>query len=333
MKKTPMRLVMCFLVSVFSLGVLGSQEKADALALIQKARELSDIRAEGSPSFRLAANVKTYNFKGKPVTGTYSLVWMSSTQWREEIAFADYREVRIRRDDRVWTQRNTKFHLMQVYVLRELLDMKEHLTLRPDDQLVGGEERQEGERSLVPLEVLKNSRKERTLYFDTISHTLVRDEELQSANLSYEYLNYSPWNSSVFPGLMRAYMGKKVIAEVAIEGLHSVSQPTSSLFEPPADADVEPACEQPEPAKSTMHPTPSYPPLLRMTRVQGWVSVFAVIVKDGSVKDMTVIHSADKRLVDSTLQALSQWKYKPATCQGLPVSSETIIDTTFTINE
>lgn len=331
MKKTPAWLGMCFLVSVCTVGGRGSQEKGDALALIQKARELSDIRAEGSPPFQLAAKVNTYNFKGKQASGSYSLVWKSSTEWREEIALAGYREVRVRRDDRVWTQRNAKFHLMLVYVLRELLDMKKHLTLRPDDQLVGGEERQKGGQFLDRLEVLNNGRKQRTLYFDTISHTLVRDHESQTADLSYEYLNYGPWNSSVYPGLMRAYTAKKVIAEVAIEELHPVPQPGSSLLAPPDGAEVEPACEQPEPAKSIVAPKPPYPPLLRMERVEGTVSFFVVIAKDGSVEDLAIIRLVDQRLIALTLQAVSQWRFKPATCHSVPVSSETIIDSTFTL--
>lgn len=69
--------------------VLGAENKNEdvAASLIAGAHKISDIRSEGSPRFRLRASLRTLNAKGKPVDGTYVLIWSSPTQWREEIAF------------------------------------------------------------------------------------------------------------------------------------------------------------------------------------------------------------------------------------------------------
>jgi protein TonB len=72
---------------------------------------------------------------------------------------------------------------------------------------------------------------------------------------------------------------------------------------------------------------PTYPPLAKQARIQGTVVLAAVISKQGTVQDLRVI-SGHPMLVQSALDAVKQWKYKPYYLNGEPVE----VDTTITVN-
>jgi len=77
---------------------------------------------------------------------------------------------------------------------------------------------------------------------------------------------------------------------------------------------------------------PSYPPLARQTRISGTVRLHAIISKDGSVQQLEVV-SGHPLLVQSALDAVRQWKYRPTTLNGEPVEVDTTIDVIFSLNQ
>jgi len=72
--------------------------------------------------------------------------------------------------------------------------------------------------------------------------------------------------------------------------------------------------------------TPTYPPLAKTARIQGDVVLQAVISKDGNIENLRVV-SGHPMLVQSALDAVRQWKYKPYVLNGEPV----VVDTTITV--
>lgn len=56
---------------------------------------------------------------------------------------------------------------------------------------------------------------------------------------------------------------------------------------------------------------PIYPPAARATRLQGTVVLDAVILKDGSVSDVTVVKSANPMFDKAAMDALRQWRFTP----------------------
>jgi protein TonB len=77
---------------------------------------------------------------------------------------------------------------------------------------------------------------------------------------------------------------------------------------------------------------PSYPPLAKQARIQGTVKFNAVISKDGTIQNLTVV-SGHPMLVQSALEAVKQWLYKPTLLNGEPVEVITTIDVNFTLNQ
>ncbi len=79
-------------------------------------------------------------------------------------------------------------------------------------------------------------------------------------------------------------------------------------------------------------PRPVYPPLAKQARISGTVELNAVIGKDGTVQDLKVV-KGHPLLVQSALDAVKQWRYKPTLLNGEPVEVQTTIDVNFTLSQ
>ncbi|MCU1302469.1 MAG: Energy transducer TonB [Candidatus Sulfotelmatobacter sp.] len=75
---------------------------------------------------------------------------------------------------------------------------------------------------------------------------------------------------------------------------------------------------------------PNYPPLARQARIQGTVVLHAVISKDGTIENLTLV-SGHPMLAPSAIEAVKQWKYKPYLLNGEPVEVDTEVQVNFTL--
>ena len=82
----------------------------------------------------------------------------------------------------------------------------------------------------------------------------------------------------------------------------------------------------PEPLRKT---DPKYPRTLAEERIEGEVILYAVIRKDGTVDSIQLVRGVDERLDVYAMQALGQWKFQPATREGVPVDLEAIVHIPF----
>jgi len=81
-------------------------------------------------------------------------------------------------------------------------------------------------------------------------------------------------------------------------------------------------------AKLIFHPSPEYPPLAKMARVQGTVLLEAVIGRDGTIQELKV-QEGHPLLVRAALEAVRQWRYQPTLLNGEPVDVLTEIEVNF----
>jgi protein TonB len=75
---------------------------------------------------------------------------------------------------------------------------------------------------------------------------------------------------------------------------------------------------------------PNYPPLARQARIQGQVVLRAVISKDGSIENLSLV-SGHPMLAPAAIDAVKQWKYKPYLLNGEPVEVDTEVLVNFTL--
>jgi protein TonB len=74
---------------------------------------------------------------------------------------------------------------------------------------------------------------------------------------------------------------------------------------------------------------PNYTKSAMDRRVEGSVELDAVILKDGSVGDVSIKRSLDEELDQQAIKATKQWKFKPGTKDGEAVNVQVFIELTF----
>jgi protein TonB len=85
-------------------------------------------------------------------------------------------------------------------------------------------------------------------------------------------------------------------------------------------------------AKLIRQPKPPYPPLAKQARIQGTVRFNAVIGRDGTIQNLTLVQG-HPLLVPSATEAVRQWVYQPTLLNGEPVEVVTQIDVNFTLSQ
>jgi protein TonB len=76
---------------------------------------------------------------------------------------------------------------------------------------------------------------------------------------------------------------------------------------------------------------PVYPAICRQVHCQGQVIMHAIISKQGTIEQLEVVNNANPMLIQSALQAVRLWRYKPYLLNGEPVEVETQITVNFTM--
>jgi TonB family protein len=77
---------------------------------------------------------------------------------------------------------------------------------------------------------------------------------------------------------------------------------------------------------------PVYPPEAKAARVQGLVVLRAVIDNHGTVSNVTVV-SGRTELVQSAIDAVSQWRYRPYLLNGAPAEVETTVNISYWLDD
>jgi TonB family protein len=77
---------------------------------------------------------------------------------------------------------------------------------------------------------------------------------------------------------------------------------------------------------------PVYPAQARLLRLQGTVILAAMVMEDGTVRDVKVVEGSSV-LAQSAVDAVKRWRYKPYQLDGKPVKNETTITINFKFPE
>ena len=75
---------------------------------------------------------------------------------------------------------------------------------------------------------------------------------------------------------------------------------------------------------------PAYPATAKTNGIEGTVLLDAVVDRDGEIKDVSA-RTGHPWLVESALETVRHWRYRPTTVNGIPVEVQTEIEVTFTL--
>lgn len=77
---------------------------------------------------------------------------------------------------------------------------------------------------------------------------------------------------------------------------------------------------------------PDYPPRARMQRIQGWVQLEVTVSESGTVIAAKVVAAEPRQIFDaSALEAIRQWRFKPAYREGRPVQRQALQKIVFSL--
>jgi TonB family protein len=331
----------CLLALVF-VACLLAQDKGPAAqsfgptSLLQKALDVSDIQAPGSPSFRLAATVELTPPNSKPIQGTYELLWVNEGKWREAIDFPGYHRLRVGDAGSYWQVRNTDFEIPRVSDLEETLNFAVKLIQDLGDPSVTiADHKKEASGSCMEVQVASRSgvRTDRKLCFDVATNTLTSEDEPKSSRdiTRREYGRYVAFAGKTFPRAMRAFAGRQAAVVIAITDLNEYRSIDLAKFVTPQKATLWAHCRAPVRPQILTSVPPVYPINEKMSYRDGHVLVYGVISEDGSLQHLRVLEATSQDFAQSALSALLKWRYEPAMCAGKAIKQETFEQITFSL--
>jgi TonB family protein len=83
------------------------------------------------------------------------------------------------------------------------------------------------------------------------------------------------------------------------------------------------------PPHAIYSPCPMYDDASRKAKIEGTVRVQIIVMRDGQIKDPKVISSLSEALDQRTVDAVSKWKFEPATKDGKPAATAIAVECTF----
>ncbi len=121
-----------------------------------------------------------------------------------------------------------------------------------------------------------------------------------------------------------------IISQLVIQ---PIPQPKPRVADPPS-APPQPirVVSDVQSAKLLKKVIPIYPSLARQARISGTVRLIGVIAKDGTIQQLQVT-SGHPLLIQSALDAVRQWVYRPTLLNGQAVEVIAPIDVNFTLSQ
>lgn len=309
-------------------------DKANGAApLFLKAADQTEIRSPGSPPFELDAKVNFLGGDGKPHPGSYKLVWLSPSEWREEVSFNGYSRIRVGGEGRYWQQRSPDFELVQIHQLTDSLDFASRLRAAKSP----GKLKSRKESGEV-LDCSQTSKPVPTEFCFNPTHGELVLEKIpngpQSAIIepvSIRYSNFQVFGQRRFPGAIQITLGGAPLADFSLTRLASVEKTNPSDFVPPEGASLWLTCVAPEKQRMLSQMPPTYPKEEKDNHRQGIVLMYGIIATDGSVQSLKVLGAPSQAFADASVATVRQWRYEPLVCGGVPTQSETFIHIIFSL--
>jgi TonB family protein len=315
----------------------GKQEAASPQALISRARLQEEIWTEGTPPMLMRGEIQVSDTKGALVHGDYTLDWVSTSRWREEIRLGSYKRLRIRDTKGYWQKSELSYDPEIIFLLDKILNLRDALKVGPKQSLgqVKNHDRAGVRQSCTEIKWTAGST-DRVMCFDEAAGTLVsldypKAEKQNPPEISrIEYGAFNTVAGKLVPYEIRAMRDRKVIVVVMkVLKIEAVTEEIPALFNVPVNAEFWAQCDDMQEAEVVDRVQPQYPTNARTNHEQGRVIIYAVVEPDGSLSHMTIIHRATPSLEAAAVEAIRRWRYKPAACGQTPIRVETSIATDF----
>ncbi|MGA2856326.1 MAG: TonB family protein [Candidatus Sulfotelmatobacter sp.] len=323
---SPRILLFAACLSCLQLCCLAQDVQARAEAMLQRARQLSDIRSPSAPAFRLKA---TFSFVGDDlatVQGTYTEIRVSQSQWRREIVVGDLRQVDIGGVGKHWILHPDGFP-SQASRLPAVMTPIPAASSHFDFASITESSTSDVVAECAFTKPAADNQKS-AFCFDKNGGVLLQkaSPERRPRNLvsfSCEYGSFRKFGDYWFPREVVCFEDRHKTIEAKVVDLLAEPSPDPALFTAPSGAIELGLCSvdmKPPVAVSTPEPAPPSGSRDEVNRVA--VTLSLVVDTKGKPQNVRVLRPGRKNFDDAALDAVRRWRFKPATCDGTPMSTE-----------
>jgi TonB family protein len=322
------RLAIVFLLgAIAALSVNGVAEDPAQL-LLMRAKQQADLSLNVKDSFELVVDFTAQ--QKLPTQGHLTLKWKSKEQWWRMIELGDFKQVDVRNDGWLYTNRSssTPVRVRQlIQLLQFAQDAKDLIGDKPQSMMEYG----------FPVDCLRVRKKTTKDTPHQVclngSHDISSDTwwDLPDSPTREEFSDYVNFEGHRFPRTLQLVENGSRVIKANVKSL-LVSELNEALLTKPQGAIERRQCDNWKPPQAVKTPDPPYPPAASHNGTIGDSIVSMTVLADGSATDFQLIGSASHAMDQSTLDTLKKWKFKPATCGSEPVVSDVEVIVSFRLN-
>lgn len=320
-------------ILIASSALAGKKERKEreeeGKVLLGRAMQLSDIRSEGAPAFLLKARFKVIN-ENSMSEGTYRETWLSRGQWRRETLLGDMRTIVIANGQDRWTVSSISGSLGGIGEVGFPIDTIGTSEFWTADKVEDREIRSLAARCIATKADSQGSRS--ALCFSKDKGTLVakavpREIQGRIVESTCEYRDYQEFAGKIFPRQILCFDALKPVFDETILELSAEPSRDPALFSPPPGATKSANCQG-----VVRPPTPVYAPdpdLPERKTPKNPVVLGLSVAVDGSARDLRVLRSVNEKFDRAAMKAVEKWRFKPATCDGVPIETMISVEVSF----
>ena len=288
-----------------------------------RARALSDLEASGIPFHLKATYVASGNteFTGN---GTYEEWWQSKDLWRKEATLGDYKYVEIHSGGTTNAYATGPYVPLRLRQAMNAIEIGKSLKQdaakkwRMQKKTLGGVELNVIS-AKYPVGLFGPYRASRTNYFTAKGILRI----CQANGTLTLYNNWQPFQKLLVSRSLQVISGKDRVLDISIDSLETLNpQNTAKLTVVPGGLHAEPYYDgQPNliPPRLEYRPLPDNPTLMSK-REKPTVIIGATIDQNGILREAYIEQSAGSFLDHLAMHAFSQFRFKPATLNGIPIA-------------
>jgi len=296
--------------------LVASDKVKEGKELLEQAENKSDIFE--LPPFEMKASIRIEN-QGKPLAGSYVFLWNSPDQWREEISFPSYSEVKVGGKGVIFLKRSTDFIPLRIAQLNLALSYgRLRLALKPEETIKQIHDRNVNGVKVTCVGIVDKNKRNREVCVERATGTLVRERPYVDGELLHV-------GGKLIPRFLSYRENGNSVAEVEVTELKTTEHMPASTFEPPVGAVSRPGCINPYGGSLVKAVAPPfYPEFDRRSHIGGTVAIYGVITADGVLRDPRIVSGLSPGLNKVSLDVVKQWRYEPYTCDGVATEVEAV---------
>jgi TonB family protein len=287
----------------------------EAAALQDRAKLLSDIRAKGAPAFQLTMTFRITKGDGSVADGKYTELWVSNAKWRKEFVVDNFHRTQVVMGRKLWTLDNLPIEPEGLNNVPSLLDPMGTLS---DTWKV--ERFKDRELNGISLRCFGAN-----TYFgkgekcfdknNGFFAVLVLPIGRTHVDSTYSWSDYRQFGDRMVATSYENTDGEKLRSKGRLENLTFPPEFDQAMFDPPTGAKESAYCSGPRRGPEVIQQVVAVSP----KKGNQVVTVVGTIGEDGTARETRVSKSADEDYDRAAINAVRQWRFKPATCDGDPM--------------